>query len=121
MAAAMSNENPHNTKLKRSRDPEVMAETTAANKDNADRYDLIKFRVVQDIQSEIVQWAKQRLVILTALTGIIGLFGGYFLVDNAIKSLVDEPVQTHLHRVDTALEEVNKALASSKLSTDAAN
>jgi len=100
--------------------PEPATEPTTAAAGDNDRYDLIKFRVLQEIQGEIVAWGKRRLAILTAVGAIVGVFGGHFLVDNAIRSMVDDPVKARLHQLEDAMGDLNRALASSKVTTTAA-
>ena len=56
-------------------------------------YYLQKTQVLDDLQKELIQWAKKRFWIITAIVIVLGFFGSSLLIRETVRGLVEKEIE----------------------------
>jgi hypothetical protein len=72
-----------------------------------ERYELMKLRILAEVQEDLTLWAKKRLWLLIAIIALVGSFG----VSSIISSIVGESIEKRMESVNTQITATIKSTA----------
>jgi chemotaxis regulatin CheY-phosphate phosphatase CheZ len=101
-----------------------MAKTNAAPTE-PDIDELRRIKMMQDMQKELVSWAKSRLAPLSMAVAVLGFFGLKTVIDQNIASLVnskiDAPVSRQIGKMEDAAEKAKETMGRLNATNDYVN
>jgi hypothetical protein len=77
--------------------------------------ELHRIKMMQELQTEISDWAKRRLTVFSVFVTILGFFGLSTVVSQTVQSIVNSPVQRQIEKLENAREDANKTTMELRL------
>ena len=78
-----------------------------------DALDVLRIQVLELQKKELLEWAKNRFWLITVISLIVGLLGGYTLIKATIRELLDKEIDSAKKEMQTASFEARNAGAAS--------
>lgn len=81
---------------------------------DSDLDEIRRIKLLKTVQDELITWAKGRLIVISALSGVIGIFGIYFMIENAITTIIEKPTKQYLQKAQDSIDQITIATAQSR-------